>query len=216
MGMEARGWIIRAGVLVFSCVVLLVLARNVYLSDPLKMDILVTDFMAALHQPGILTAMVILTETGSVWWFTFFSLFVAGVLWWLQHSQWSILYFLLAIGGGGLLNWSLKLFFERERPNILLEYEASGYSFPSGHAMGALIFYGFIYYLVQKSEVPRRLKALLSLVLLMLIFIIGFSRIYLGVHYLTDVIAGYMAGLAWLTFCLAALEFKNRAKLRKI
>ncbi|RXT13704.1 phosphatase PAP2 family protein [Ammoniphilus sp. CFH 90114] len=216
MELVVRGWIIRAAILVLSAVIFIVLARDLYLNDPIEIDILVVEVIAALHQPGMLTAMGILTETGSVWWFAFFTLFVAGTLWWLQHSLWSILCFLFAVGGGGLLNKWLKLFFERERPNILLEYEASGYSFPSGHAMGSLIFYGFIYYLVQKSEVHRRVKFLLSSLLVMLILLIGFSRLYLGVHYLTDVIAGYTAGMVWLTFCLAIFEFKNGARLRQI
>ena len=95
-----------------------------------------------------------------------------------------------------VLNVCLKLIFMRERPLNLMIISESGYSFPSGHAMGALGFYGFIIYLINYYDFKG--KKLLSILLSILIILIGLSRIYLGVHYASDVIAGYIISLAYL------------------
>src|SRR5690606_2482850 len=98
--------------------------------------------------------------------------------------------------GGGLLNSFLKHSFERERPEINPGIDAIGFSFPSGHAMGAMIFYGFIGYILIRSQRRKRIKLLLSVILILFIFLIGISRVYLQAHYITDVIAGYAAGFS--------------------
>lgn len=192
-----------------STLIFIWLAKDVYLEEAMYLDLLGEKLVTALGHPAWLTIMGLITETGSVWWFALFTLIIAGLLWRLNYSRWDIACFLLAVGGGGLLNKSLKLFFERERPNLLLQYDGVGYSFPSGHAMGSLIFYGFLAYLVVMSPFQRWAKLGLGILLLSLILLIGFSRVYLGVHYLTDVIAGYTAGLVWLCCCLGVLQLKK-------
>ncbi|HEX6922907.1 MAG TPA: phosphatase PAP2 family protein, partial [Bacillales bacterium] len=96
--------------------------------------------------------------------------------------------------------------FQRQRPEIHRLIEVTGYSFPSGHAMGSFVFYGMLGYffiLFLKSEY---LKAGSTLLMAGLIFMIGFSRVYLGVHYPSDVLAGFAAGGAWLTICIIGLK----------
>ena len=95
-----------------------------------------------------------------------------------------------------MLNYILKLIFSRTRPidiNIITE---TGYSFPSGHAMISLAIYGFLAYLLWKSDYKYK-KIGVSL-LVLLIVLIGISRIYLGVHYTSDVIAGFIVSLGYL------------------
>jgi undecaprenyl-diphosphatase len=97
-----------------------------------------------------------------------------------------------------LLNTLFKALFQRERPDILRLAEASGYSFPSGHSMTSLSFYGLIIYLCIKL-IRNPTRRFISVVFLSgLILAIGMSRVYLGVHYASDVLAGFSAGLAWL------------------
>ena len=97
-----------------------------------------------------------------------------------------------------ILNTVLKLIFMRDRPFDLMIISEDGYSFPSGHAMAALGFYGFIIYIIYHLNLSKRIKYLFIILLGILIFLIGLSRIYLGVHYASDVIAGYMASLSYL------------------
>ena len=95
-----------------------------------------------------------------------------------------------------LLNKGLKMLFERARPDDILPLiEQGGYSFPSGHAVTSMAFYGILLFLVQTRMEDRKKANALSLVLLLLIVLIGPSRIYLGVHYPTDVLAGWAEGV---------------------
>lgn len=101
-----------------------------------------------------------------------------------------------------LINILIKEIIKRPRPNVLRLVNESGYSFPSGHAMTSMAFYGFLIYLIYKNIQNKYSKYLLIITLSILIFIIGFSRIYLGVHYFSDVISGFIAGAIYLILFL--------------
>ncbi|WP_342746009.1 phosphatase PAP2 family protein [Brunnivagina elsteri] len=106
----------------------------------------------------------------------------------------------------------LKELFTRTRPSLWKHIiDVGHYSFPSGHAMISLVIYGFISYVLAK-EYPQYKKQIYAATTL-LILTIGFSRLYLGVHWATDVIAGYAAGLLWLIVCTRNLESANTNKL---
>ena len=97
-----------------------------------------------------------------------------------------------------LLNRILKLIVARERPSALRLVSEEGYSFPSGHSMVSMGFYGFLIYLSYKNIKSKKIKIPLIIFLSMLILLIGISRIYLGVHYATDVIGGFIIGILYL------------------
>ena len=98
-----------------------------------------------------------------------------------------------------LLNLALKYFFVRNRPDEALQLiNESGYSFPSGHAMFAVAFYGFLIFMVWKLKWRKSIKITLTSVGAVLILLISFSRIYLGVHYATDVMGGLCISVAYL------------------
>lgn len=131
---------------------------------------------------------------------------VASVFLWLTRHRWSVYLLLLAYVGGDILNKILKEYFERPRPSIIEHLHAtSSASFPSGHAMNAFITYGAVAYLVARLEPTPGLRRATWASAALLIAAIGLSRAYLGVHYPSDVIAGYLAGLAWLTFVASLL-----------
>lgn len=101
-------------------------------------------------------------------------------------------------GLGALAHKGLKHLILRERPDAIFQLiEETGYSFPSGHANGGIIFYVFLAFLIRRFLVPKGredLATLVNVIFYILIFLIGISRIYLGVHYPTDILAGWCLG----------------------
>jgi len=115
-----------------------------------------------------------------------------------------------------ILNNILKFLFKRERPIDLMLIEVTGYSFPSGHTMIATIFYGFIIYLINKSNYSKNIKLTINILLTVLIVLIGISRIYLGVHYASDVIASYLISISYLIVFIHFIEkYQNKEKNTK-
>ena len=100
----------------------------------------------------------------------------------------------------------LKSLFRRKRPLSPLLKAAKGLSFPSGHAIMAVTFYGLILYILLHSIPSAWLRVLVSSLLVLLIVLIGYSRVYLRVHYASDVVAGFVIGLLWLFISLAVLN----------
>lgn len=117
----------------------------------------------------------------------------------------------VACAGGALLNQGLKQIFERVRPVHDHGFAiADGYSFPSGHTSGAVVVYGMLAYLCIRL-LPTRWDIPAVVVATTLAFSIGWSRVFLQVHWASDVVAGFASGLAWLTVCIVALEMTRRS-----
>lgn len=115
-----------------------------------------------------------------------------------------------------LLMFGLKYVFHRPRPDVPLIFHAEGLSFPSGHALFSVTFYGLLVYIIYKTVKNTTLRWTLIGLLLLLMLIIGFSRVYLRVHYATDVIAGFCVGIVWLVFAiwmLNRIEAKSEKRL---
>jgi undecaprenyl-diphosphatase len=116
------------------------------------------------------------------------------------------LWFLILAGSGGAANAILKMIIARPRPALAPLIKETDFSFPSGHAMDSLIVYGAIAYLLLQLMPEFRYRALVIPMASLIITAIGFSRVYLGVHYPSDVLAGYLFGCGWLMlgFCFSA------------
>ena len=112
------------------------------------------------------------------------------------------------------LNQILKYIVQRNRPEGYRLIDESGYSFPSGHSMVSTAFYGFLIYLVIKKIKNKYLKDCLVILLGILIILIGFSRVYLGVHYASDVIAGFFISIAYLILFVTMIS--SNKKIKKI
>ena len=106
-----------------------------------------------------------------------------------------------------LLNQGLKLLFERPRPIEWMLIEESGYSFPSGHAMVSAAFYGILIYLIWQTNIDKKYKIIWTVILSILILLIGLSRIYLGVHYASDIIAGFTISLSYVIISTTLINF---------
>ena len=130
----------------------------------------------------------------------------AAFLWHTEHKH-SARLLLAATAGSILLNNVLKLYFDRPRPEVFerLTHTASS-SFPSGHAMSATVVYGTVGYLLARLQKHGWSRTITLLLAVLMIALICFTRLYLGVHYPSDVLAGIIVGLAWSGFCMATLE----------
>lgn len=143
-----------------------------------------------------------------------YTVLVAVAIGFIARRKWRHLAILvITCGGGWILNALLKLTFHRMRPEFAAEFSASGWSFPSGHAMDSLISYGLLTYWLRDRY--RRWQTPILLGAMLLIALIGYSRIYLGVHYLSDVVAGYCAGGVWLAVCITGYQLAERDRIGK-
>lgn len=128
---------------------------------------------------------------------------VAALLWFAWRRAWRDAAALAITATGGVaLSTALKLIFQRGRPETATEFITHhSWSFPSGHAMNSMVSYGFLAVLLLHHVADSPKRATILIVAALLIGVIGFSRLYLGVHYLSDVVGGWMAGAAWLIVC---------------
>jgi membrane-associated phospholipid phosphatase len=117
----------------------------------------------------------------------------------------SILWILVLLLGE-FLNIQLKDYVMRTRPPYHEAAHAVGYSFPSGHSMAAFIAYGMLAYLLTLAIPRRRIQIAVVLLLGSIVLLVGFSRMYLGAHWFSDVIGGFAAGAVWLGFCIGLIE----------
>jgi membrane-associated phospholipid phosphatase len=171
-----------------------------------QFDDAVLRWIGARHSPTLTTIMNEVTPLGT----GIVVLTMVGVttafLWRTEHKH-SARMLLAATAGGILLNNGLKLFFDRERPSVF-EWgtHAASSSFPSGHAMSATVVYGTVAYLLARLQKHGWARAITLLFAVVMIALICFTRLYLGVHYPSDVLGGIIVGLAWSGFCMATLE----------
>jgi membrane-associated phospholipid phosphatase len=131
---------------------------------------------------------------------------IAGVMLWTKRAWRRLVTIVVCIGGGLLLNVLMKLAFHRARPVFDVPLlTLSSYSFPSGHVAGSTLFYGLGVAWVFRRTPRWRWRTLAVAGALAMIALVAFSRMYLGVHYLSDVGAAFAEGVAWLAICLSAL-----------
>ncbi|MFP3390425.1 phosphatase PAP2 family protein [Brevibacillus sp. SIMBA_040] len=168
-------------------------------------DSFVIAKIQSLITPKLTSVMLFFTFLASTWSLLMLTVISIGLMLW-QHKRWEALFLLLALGGGMAFNLLLKWLYRRERPTIHRLVEESGYSFPSGHSMAAFLFFGMMAMLLTLFVVSRAAKAVIILATVVLILLVGISRIYLGVHYPSDVLAGFAAGGVWLVMCLLGLK----------
>lgn len=136
----------------------------------------------------------------------------------LGHRR-ELVLFVAVLAGSGLLNALLKHIFRRARPVIHRIIEANGYSFPSGHSMAAFSMYGILVFLLWKHGRTRGRRLTLLTAGTFFILMIGVSRIYLGVHYPSDVVGGYLASACWIAaliwFYQRSLDIRKKSPYKQ-
>ena len=152
-----------------------------------------------------LAVFAVLTHFGDVISLALLGTLVAVLLWWRRRRTLALAW-VIALAGNGLLNPLLKGVFERVRPvhddGLVM---AHGFSFPSGHSSGSVVLYGMLAYVLCRFVAPRwHLPLVLAAVALA--FTVGVSRVFLRVHFASDVLAGFASGTAWLVVCITSVS----------
>jgi undecaprenyl-diphosphatase len=123
------------------------------------------------------------------------------------HQPWWLLALVLSVPGGMLLNAGVKHLVQRARPHFDDPVMTlTSYSFPSGHTAGAALFYGFLTALVFAHSGLRRWRVAMATVAVVMVLLVGLSRIYLGMHYFTDVVGAIVLAVLWLGLCLSGVR----------
>ena len=189
------------------------LAENVFTGDPIvALDRRVAVWLHAHSLPALTITMLAVTRMHSTSGVTVLTLAFAGWLAWKRHRDWLIA-LLLVVPGGMAVNVLTKHAFHRARPSFedpLLTL--STYSFPSGHTAGAMLFYGVLAAFAMTHVATWRSRAWCAAAALAMVALVGFSRMYLGVHYLSDVVGAALESSAWLALCLTVLNTLNRRR----
>ena len=180
----------------------------VELTETLKTEMLttydtaITDYVISYRNPGLTSYFTFMTNIGDVYGYLIvLAVFLLVSL--LVFKRWKyVVQATLVLALATISNMMLKRFIDRARPSIEHLVSVETLSYPSGHAMSAMAFYGFLIFLVTKFNINKVMKYVLILVLITLILSIGISRIYLGVHFPSDIAGGFIAGLIWVVFCV--------------
>lgn len=178
-----------------------------------RFDDALTEAIATHLPRGALELFALLTHLGDVAVLVTLSVLVAALLWRARRRAlalgWS-----LSVAGNGLLNPVLKHIFERARPvhdhGLVAE---TGFSFPSGHSSGSMVVYGMLFYLGLRL-LPARWHPLLAAAATAFVVTTASSRIFLQVHFASDVAAGLLSGLAWLAVCITSIEWARHRRRR--
>ena len=182
------------------------LAEHVAKGSTQPFDDAIMHWMGAHQTPALESVMLEVTAlgTGTV---VGMIVLIAGMFLWLNHHRHSSVLLVVATLGGLVLDNLLKIGFNRPRPQIF-EWgtHAASSSFPSGHAMSSVIVYGTVAYLAARLQRNVHARVFTFVLAAILIVMISISRVYLGVHYPSDILAGVLIGIAWAGFCMAVLE----------
>lgn len=197
-------------VLLFICIaIFIIILTNVLNSNISKFDEIIYRMVISVKKETVTNVFKTITQFGSA----IGLVLIALISLILCKNKKVVASIAINLASCGLLNHILKIVIQRQRPP--LEYrmvEESSFSFPSGHSMSSIAFYGLIIYFVFKNMKNIKLRNIICMALGLLIFFIGLSRIYLGVHYASDVLAGFVLGLAYLiiyiTFILKLFKVK--------
>ncbi len=188
------------------------LAEDILTNDPLvRYDHAIADYLHSVATPPLTTFFLVITAFGSIGAITLLGFLVAAFFAW--RRRWlSLATWLSAVGGSAILNQLLKGLFARPRPFFEHPLLIEASSFPSGHAMESFVVYGMLAYFVVLTLESWRARTAVVFASTLLVLLIGLSRMYLGVHYFSDVVAGYAAGGVWLSALITGAETIRRAK----
>jgi len=198
-----------------NLVMLSELAEHTVNSETFKeVDMQVTAWFFDFRTPFLNKAFYYFTQIGTVYGVTAGTIIAGLILLW-QKRGFHLLALLISVLGSSLSMYYSKIYFHRERPlNVAYYTPENSFSFPSGHATSAMALAGLLCYFFLIEIENKKLRLALFLLGVSYILLIGLSRIYLGVHFLTDVTAGYLLGLIWVIVAIGIMEYSAISKVK--
>lgn len=208
-GISLRVLIVLAISVIFI-LILFFLTNEIVLENETGFDNAVFQFLDRFRSPGTTSVLTFFTFFGSINFLL--PAYVLLSLYYILFKKNSVRSFnISAIGlSSGLLLYFVKNIFHRHRPPHPLIANVNGFSFPSGHSFSSFTFVGMLIYMLWQTNESVAAKCAGSVILFMLAAIIAFSRVYLQVHYASDVIAGFCLSFVWLSLCIFILNRVNR------
>ncbi len=198
-------------IVVFFAYLFLGVAQDLIAQEAVYLaDYRILNLLQIFRSPRFSQTMLFITYLGG--WPAILAGSIAAGLFLAVLRRWRYLVgFIAAVLGGELFVYGMKMLFRRPRPPLINALTPeTGYSFPSGHVFVAIVFYGLLAYFVWRGTRRRAVRALAIAAGLFAVVLIGFSRLYLGVHWPSDVLASLAAGAAWLTAVITALEIRRK------
>ena len=174
------------------------------------------DYVTSFRTPALNQFFQFVTDLGDVYAYLVATSLAAVFFFFKLKNKKFIFQLLGVLILSALANMALKEAFNRARPTLEHMVVVKTLSYPSGHAMSAMAFYGFLIYLIYKIKMNSWLRIFLTILFSALIFFIGLSRVYLGVHFPSDVVGGFIAGLIWVAFCVVLFNIIDLLRQRKM
>ena len=192
------------------------LADEIFEGETLRFDETVRNAVHQTATPALTELMKIFSFLGSTAFLVGLALVVVAALYYWKHKR-AVVLFLITMLGETILLTALKASFRRARPEPFFDYALpASFSFPSGHSLSSFCFYGVLAWLVTARMKNQKLKILVWTLAAVLVLLIGLSRVYLGVHYPSDVLAGYAAGLIWVVSIGLGDFFLKRRNIARV
>ena len=209
--------------LIFFAFIVFVIGVNLFveLTDKIpnmgtkSFDDAVTTYIISWRSPGLNHFFQTITNIGDVYGYVVVTIIAVLFFFFKLKNKKFVIQLVGVLLLAGLSNIALKQAINRARPSIEHMVVVKTLSYPSGHAMSAMAFYGFLIYLAFRIKMWKWLRFLVVFLLAFMILGIGISRIYLGVHFPSDVAGGYIAGLIWVAFCIVLFNLIDLLRERK-
>lgn len=195
---QKKRWII----LFITLILFFIILQSIFFDKIIKFDTNTYNVIAKVISPGITTFLKIITNLGGAT--GIISVTIALLI--TIRSKYYKVCIIINLIIITLINQILKFIIQRPRPEEFRIIEESGYSFPSGHSMVSMAFYGFLIYIAYKEIKNTYIRNIVFIMLAILILFIGLSRIYLGVHYASDVLAGFLLSISYLAIYTKVIE----------
>jgi len=203
-----KRYVLCGGLVVLFFVILI----SILMGRTLFIDTTIMNMMANIRGEGLTKIVKIITLFGESKLILVLVVALAGIFYFTKHKADAYM-MCLNLFNIVILNKGIKYLVRRERPlNMLIEED--GFSFPSGHSMLSIGVYGFLMFLIYKSNLEKKYKTILMTLLTIIIVVVGLTRMYLGVHYPSDVIGGYLITGAYLIIFISIINEKVYKKLK--